>query len=548
MLQHSSPLDTPTGRLARAGGWSLVLLLTLYLLPGTLQRGPWKNEDAMFFGVVWRALESGDWLHFHLSSSLQPESPLYFWLASATGSLLQSVLPAPAAIRFATTLFVALTFGALFLTARRLFDKPWAGMAPLTLAGCLGLLIAAHDTQPMTATMAAISVLLYGVSLSRPTAHFPAAPLPFSIFVLSVGVAGMLLSSGLRLLPTTLLVLLAGLIHAQRPRYALAMSVGLAFGVALFLGWWLSLDTLSPALAGAWRQEQLELLMPNPEGARQLWNNLSTLSWWAWPAWPLAAYTIWIHRQRLMSPALLSPVVLTCGLLLNLSLLGPSRQVGLATLLPSLALLSVPALMSLRRGAESLLDWFGRTVFGLLLLVVGLGWTAIIFGWPSRWAIKAARLAPGFEGSFELWALLFAALATFAWIWTIAVSRRSPQKSLYAWSGGLITFWAAIVALWLPWFDHQRSYQGVAKDIQKALGNTRECLRVANLSEAQFASFDYYLSNPMHRKAIDREACRTLLVQITGDEKLPMDRSWHLIWEGARPGDATEKFQLYSAK
>ena len=544
-MQRSSPFDVPTSRFARANGWALVMLLALYLLPGTFQRGPWKNEDAMYFGVVWRALESGDWLYFHLSKSLLPESPLYFWLSGVTGHFLQVLLPVPAAIRAATALFVAITFGALYLTARRFFHQEWAGLAPLTLAGCLGLLIASHDAQPMMATLAALSLLLWGLSLVRPTAHHSAGHPIFTISIIALGFSGLLLSSGLRLLPATLILFAFGFVHEQRPRYAAQLIAGLGIGLAGFAAWWLALNAQSPALGTAWLTYQLELLSPHPDSGKFLWINLTTLSWWAWPAWPLAAYAVWIHRQRLRSPALLGPAILTVGLLITLSLASESRQVWLATLLPPLALLSVPALMALRRGAESLLDWFGRTVFGLLLIVVALGWTALHFGWPTRWASKAARLAPGYVAHLDLLAVLVAVLVTAGWIWTVYASRRSPQKSLFAWTGGLIAFWTAIVALWLPWFDYQRSYQSVANSVQAALGDSRECLRTANLSEAQFASFDYYLHNPIHRKAADRKDCRLLLTMNLNDNVAPASGRWTLIWEGTRPGDKTERFQLF---
>ena len=545
MLSRPSPFELPTSRFARASGWPLVALLALFLIPATLQRGPWKNEDAVYFGVVWRALESGDWLHFHLSTSQLPESPLYFWLASVCGTLLQGILSAPAAIRLATALFVALAFGALYLTARRLFDRAWAGLAPLTLAGCLGLLIASHDVQPMTATLAALSVLLYGLSLVRPTAHFPPGAPLLTVAVLALGFGGLLLASGFRLLPATLILLAAGFIHPHRGRYALLLLAGTALGSAVFLAWALSLHERAPALVDAWLAYQFKLLTPQPESGKFIWINLTTLSWSAWPAWPLAAYAVWVHRQRITSPALLGPIVLSIGLLLDLSLASESRQVWLATLLPPLALLSVPALMVMRRGTQSLLDWFGRMVFGLLLLVVALGWTALHFDWPARWAAKAARMAPGFAAGIDPLALLFALLVVGGWGWTIYHSRRSPQKALFSWSGGLIAFWAAIVALWLPWVDHQRSYAGVAAEIRRALGERTDCLRVSNLGEAQFAALDYYLANTLHRRSAEPKNCNLLLTQGVEAGKLAASGNWVPFWQGSRPGDPNELFQLF---
>ena len=286
---------------------------------------------------------------------------------------------------------------------------------------------------------------------------------------------------------------------------------------------------------------QFELLSIHADSGKYLWINLTTLSWYAWPAWPLAAYAIWFHRKKITSPALLGPLVLAISTLITLSLASESRQVWLATVLPPLALLSVPALMVLRRGAESLLDWFGRTVFGLLLLVVALGWSALVFGWPSRWATKAERLAPGFVANIDPLALAFSLLIIGGWIWIILSSRRSPHKSLFSWSGGLIAFWATIVALWLPWVDYQRSYRSVALEIKKSLSNASECVRAYGMSEAQYAAMDYYLTNPIRRKTANGPSCRLLL---TTGKGLPEGR-WQAVWEGTRPGDKSERYQLY---
>ena len=59
-------------------GWMLAATLLLFLIPGTLQREPWKVEDAAHFGVVWRALASGDWTHCHFTHGSLAEAPLYY--------------------------------------------------------------------------------------------------------------------------------------------------------------------------------------------------------------------------------------------------------------------------------------------------------------------------------------------------------------------------------------------------------------------------------------------------------------------------------------
>lgn len=540
----SSNTEAATARFARASGWPLIILLLLFLVPGTLMRGPWKSEDAIYFGALWRAAERGDWLYFHLSATPLPEPPLYFWLSGAFLRAFQGILAAPSAARLATTAFMALALTALAFASRRLFDRPWAGTAPLALAGCLGLLIASHDVQPMTATLAAICILLYGLALLRPTAHFPPASWLAGTLVVSAGFATLLLSSGIRLLPVILLLAAVEGAREGRRAYVGAVLTGLAVGLALLAAWWWALYQVTPGAALTFVQHQFNKLMPHANAGQTFLTNLTTLSYWAWPAWPLAAFGLWRHRSRLSSPALLGPTLLFVGLLLSLSIVGESRQTWLILLLPPVALLAIPALMTLGRGGQALLDWFGKMTFSLLLLVLMLGWTALNFGWPSRWAAKAVRMAPGFQSTIDPLAFVAVVVVAGGWIWTLAKSRRSPRKSLFSWTGGLTVCWIAITALWLPWLDHQRSYVSVAKSIEAALPPQVNCLRTSGLSEVQYATIDFFLGTPIESRLQSTERCDAWLIQPGRDVSLPPSGNWQPLWEGARPGDKAERLIL----
>lgn len=518
-----------------ARGVLLALTLLLFLLPGTLQRDPWKNEDAWHFGVVWRALTSGDWIHFHFSQSTLAEPPLYYWLGALTGQFFQPLLSAPAAVRLASIVFVAITAVALLTAARRLYGDRLAGGAPLTLIGCLGLLIASHDVQPMTATLAALSVLLLGASrIDRPLSGG---------LLMAAGVAGALLGSGLRMAPILLVTLAAALLSRRRGGAA-ATAIGVAGGSALFALWWVTLHQHAPEVALDWFAHQVQLLNPERGAARNLWNELVTLSWFAWPAWPLAAYALWSRRHRLAEDVYRIPLAMLLSTLLTLGLSSEIRQAWYILLLPPLALLSVAGLESLRRGGESLLDWFGRMTFGLFLLVLWLGWSAMVFGWPEKWAAKSARWAPGFVAGIEPLAVLFALSCIGAWLWICFRFPRSPQKSLFAWSGGLTTFWVVIVMLWLPWFDHQRSFRGVATAAAARLP-ADACILGRELGEAQFALFDYYLPQTLLRKPAPGSDCRYALVQGGPNIEIAPDGRWKRLWEGSRPGDRSERYRLY---
>lgn len=516
-------------------GWILFVTFLLFLLPGTIQRGPWKMEDATHFGVVWRALASGDWTYFHLTQATLAEPPLYYWLAATTGSLLQPALSAPAAIRFATILFVAVAAISLFSAARRFYGDRIPGAAPLALMGCLGLLVASHDVQPMTATLAALSVMLLGMSRLE-------TPLRGGLLI-AIGVAGVLLGSGLRLAPALFLIFAAGLLSRQRGATA-TMAIGLAGGSAGFAVWWMLLHAQSPDAALQWFSHQLNLLNPGSGTVRQLWDELVTLSWFAWPAWPLALYAMWARRHRLTEDAYRIPLAMSGAILLVLATSGEIRQAWYVILLPPLALLSVPGLEALRRGGESLLDWFGRMTFGLFLIVLLLGWSAMTFGWPEKWAAKSARWAPGYVAQIDALPLLLAGLVILAWLWICFRSPRSPQKSLFVWSGGLATFWVVIVMLWLPWFDHQRSFRSVADELAGHLP-ANGCVIARDLGEAQFAAFGYYLRQPMFRRAPSSSDCRFALVQGSPTIEIAPEGNWKRLWEASRPGDRNERYRLY---
>jgi 4-amino-4-deoxy-L-arabinose transferase-like glycosyltransferase len=527
-------------------GWPLALVLALFLVIGTFQHDPWKNEDAVHFGIIWRALQSGDWLYFHTSSGTQAETPLYYWLGGICATLLQNVVGAANAARLASTMMVGVALGALYSAARNLYGKALAQAAPLTLIGCLGFLVASHDTQPVTATVAGLSLLLYGLTvISPPVGLFnkPATPsrgsLPIAALSIALGLGFIFLSSGLHLAPALLLASLPLVWHPARRTLLWLGGLGALLAGVLLAVWFWQLRLRYPAVAEAWLAQQRDLLFLR--GIRPQLSILVTASWFTWPAWPLAALAVWKNRHRLAQPALLVPTSLSLALALVLFLSGETRQAWLCTVLPGLALLAAPGIKAMRRGIESLLDWFGRMTFIVILLGLWAGWSAMTFGWPVRWAQKSAVMAPGFAGAFEPVAFVIALIATAAWLWITFFSPRSPLKSLFSWTGGMTLFWLITTTLWLPWLDYQRNYRSVADGVAARVGSS-DCISTSSIGEAQFASFDYFLITPLKREA--NGSCRFLLEQGVRKE-IPPPAPWQKLWEGQRPGDKVERYRLY---
>jgi 4-amino-4-deoxy-L-arabinose transferase-like glycosyltransferase len=519
-------------------GWPLAVLVAVFLLTGTAGHDPWKIEDAMHFGVVWRALADGDWLSFRLAYGAAVEPPLYYWAGKLFGLLPAALIEPPGAVRLASTLFAALAGGALWLASRELHGREQAGAAPLLLIGCLGFLVQSHEAQPMMALIAALAAVLAGLATAPRSARQGGA-------LLGAGLAGVLLAHGLTLLPAVAVILSAGLALAeQRPGRTRAILIGIALAGLLAAPWLLLLPTrdLDAFLNG----ELAQFGSPKSLAANSL-RYTKLLAWFAWPALPLALWTLWQGRSRLASAAILLPLVATLALSINLIVVFEGSPVMALALLPSLALLGVPGLLTLRRGAGNAFDWFGRMTFSLLAGLIWLGWVAMQFGVPAPISRNFAKLAPGFVSRFDLAAMLVALIATLAWFWLLTGLRsKSPLRPAANWAAGMALLWLLAITLWLPWIEHGKSYRSVAGAIERAVVDRAACIATRGVGEAQLAAIDYFVPNRLLAETQRKgdNACPLLLTQSLAAD----GERWQLLWEGARPGDRSEKFRLYARR
>jgi len=531
-LFHLPPLPAPTG------GWPLLALLLLFLLPGILSHSPWKIDDATNFGVVWRAAQEGEWLFFHLNGSSLPEPPLFHWLGRLTGALFGGLLPRPDAVRLAALVAVLAAAGALLTAARQLYSRDVAAAAPLALLGSLGFLVQSHETQPMLAVAAGVCALLAGLGST-------ATPGRAALWI-GAGLATVALGDGLALLPAAAGTLLLAQAASDRPRNAWRpLAGGLLLGALLAAPWYLWLATARPdsfaALVGAEWGRLGAVANPLRNGAAYL----SLLVWFAWPALPLAAAGLWRQRHAWRSRALWMPLGAWLATLLNLSLVADVRQAPTLLLLPPLALLAAPGVAALRRGSANAFDWFSRLTFSLIVALVWLGWSAIYLGLPPKLSHNFLRLSPGFPTSIEPLAVAAGALVTLLWLWLIIGSPRSPLRSLAHWVAGLATMWVLVVLLWLPWIEHMKSYQLVAQTVRATLPGGGACIASNGLGEPQRAALEYFLGQSLPDLAQRRDDCRYLLVQGRRDEETVLPDEWRKIWEGSRPGDRVERLRLY---
>ncbi|MER2540800.1 MAG: hypothetical protein ABTQ26_16300 [Azonexus sp.] len=521
-------------------GWVLAGMLAFYVLAGLFGRDPWKGEDAIHIGTAWHMLTYGDWLSPDLAGRAFHEPPLYYWSAAITGKIFGWLLPMHEALRLASGIWVTLTLMALYYAAREIYGQDSAAASPLLLAGCAGLILHAHDAQPMLIGLAAYSGALGAL------AAIGRRPRLTGVFY-GLAIAGCLLGTGIApTLPLLAIAPLAWWLSPDRPKALQTLAIGLTIATVLSLPWPLLLLALEPSRFHGWLNTELVPLRTSFSfgGAGRF---LAMLPWFAFPALPLAGWTLWTRRKALAEMPQLLPLGFLLLTFLMLALAYRPREIPALLMLPPLALLATPGALTLRRGAANAFDWFGMMTFTFFVGIVWLGWSAMALGWPTRLAGRVVILRPGFVGHFDLIAFAIGIFATGWWIWLIITAPRSPYRSLTHWTMGFTTLWLLATTLILPWFDYGKSYRPVAQEIAKILPSAPGCVAERGLTDTHRASLAYFVGiEPLLAESTAGKQCNWILV--TGDSRPELaapSGKWTLVWEGNRPGDRKEKFRLF---
>ncbi len=169
------------------GTLGITLLVGLYLLVGLAGHDPWRGDDARHFGPILSMLQGEGWLFPMLAGEALPDyPPLYYW----TGALLawagSGFLALHEGARLASALFVALGVYFSARSAEALYGRPARTPGALLMLGALGLVLHAHETQPLLALVATVALTLRGLSRvpqspsAAPCSPASAAPWPSS--------------------------------------------------------------------------------------------------------------------------------------------------------------------------------------------------------------------------------------------------------------------------------------------------------------------------------------------------------------------------------
>ncbi len=524
-LSKSIPLP-PTG-------WLLAGMLAFYVLAGLVGKDPWQGEDATHINIAWQILRTNDFFNLNIAGNSVFLPPLYYWSAACTGFLFSPFLPLHDAIRLASGFWVAAALAGLYYAGREIFGKECAAAAPMLLAGSIGLIIHAHDAQPVLIALTAHTAALGGLSA------FVRKPKLGGIFY-GLALFASLLGGGLAATLPIILLAFWAFFCPQPKNAALGLGLGFFLGFSLILLSFWAIQRFAPFYLSAWLESELDFLK-KPFSFNHLQNALGFLAllpWFAFPSLPLALYALWRFPPKTRPYLTGLPLCLWALSSLVLAWAYYPAELPALLLLPPLALCATPAALALKRGAAALFDWFSICSFSLFCALAWVCWSAMHFGFPAKLSERIFVLRPGFAPELELLPLFFALLGTLFWVWLIVTLPRHSYSPLAHWTLGLTAFWFISALLILNWFNYGKSYRPMAERIAYILPRENPCLTQFALTNAQRAAFSYFIQlNPLPLDSAEGKRCPYLLSSHSFD--------FPILWEGFRAGKRRERFYLY---
>jgi 4-amino-4-deoxy-L-arabinose transferase-like glycosyltransferase len=523
-----------------------IVLCALWIFPGLIGRDPWKPDEAYSFGLVYHILQTGDWVVPTLAGEPFVENPPIFFLTAAFfAHIFQAWLPLHDGARMATAFYMALTFLVVGLSARELYSAGKGWLAVLVLMGCIGLVDRGHLMITDIAQLAGFALAIYGlvVCLRRPV---------LGGLWLGTGVGLGFLSKGL-LAPGCLGIIALALPAISPPwrtgRYLGTLAVALVASLPWLLIWPIALYQRSPELFHDWfwvNNFGRFVGSLSPEGKPGYY--FAVLPWYAFPAWPLAAWALWQGRGRIRTdPGLTLPLTAIVVIVSVLSLSADARELYAKPVLVPFALLAVPGLLSLRRGAANGFWWFCILFFACLMLVGWFWWSALDLGIPRPAHNTLMRQYPGYHPEFDPFKFTLSVAYTGMFIWVLVRLRRSAERPLVAWVAGVTMTWGLFTLFFWEGADTRNSYRAVVTEVARQLPAGYRCLSSRNLGEPQRALFDYIAGIVTYREEVPerKRDCDVLLVQGFRANMFQPGDEWIKYWEGTRPGDRRELFRLY---
>ena len=553
----------------------MFLITLIYAFSGLFGHDPWKNDDAVGFGVMWTLAHGNfiDWILPNLQGrGVLVGPPLPYWLGAISIKLLGSEIGEVNAARLiSATCFVMSSISiwyATYLLARRTevqpmqfalggqpsakeFGKTIADGALLIFLACVGLAQRVHEASPLLVELLGVSLLIYGVvrTYDKPWQ----GGIVSGLGMVAIGLSGMLW--------TAIFLWMAAFIgfYTRENR----RLTGWIFGSLLvtftgLLSWpilWYIAGLSPEKIANAWfiwlGRDQLQAAV-----SLTSFEFLSVNFWaYTWPIWPLSFWSLYLWSTKgksgINAAHLVIPGLLFSAEILLFLLYKDLSERDLMLLSPPMAILAAFGLPFLRRGLISFIDWLSLLTFTLAGGFIWVIWFAKMTGYPKTTADNIARYLPGFVARFNFLDLFFAIIITAIWFaivrWRTTRTPKVIWRCLIISTSGTILLWVLLMNLWLPTINYAKTYQPVAARFAKALPADAKCVDSTFLGDAQLASFHYFTSLNLR----DDENCNYALTHTSEEARASevLNRNkLELVWEDRRDSDRDERLRLYRVR
>ena len=533
-------LATPRARIGTAAKTRLLIVLcAIWILLGLMGHEPWKPNESSSISII-KTMLAGE--HFFepivVGESAIKNPPLYYLSAAFFAKIFSPVLNMHDAARLVSGFWMALTLLITGMIGRELWGEGLGRQNTFILLSSIGLIATAHALTPEVSALTGSAMAFYALALAK-RRPFRASAL------LGVGVGVSFLSTGLLTAAISIAaaMVLPLLFKAWRSQsYATVLGLATLIASPWLLLWPAAIWHLSPDLLSAWWHAQTQVKAINHLYLAR------TLAWFAWPALPIAAWGLWRFRSNLLfKPKFQLIITYFAVAFLLIGVQAKNADVSALTLLIPLVALAGGSAETLRRGAAGALNWFGLILFGLMGILIWLGWIAMTTGYPVKLASRMHFLSGLDTLDTSVPALLIALIISMIWAITIN-AKRSNRAAVTDWAVGATMAWSLLMALWLPMIDSAKSYKSVMLNLQKSIPTKHACINSHGVGKPQEALLDYYTNlRLVHVKHFTEASCDLLLIQ---DDKYhqasePPSEGWKLIWLGKRPADRHEQFRLY---
>lgn len=534
-------MSTPRARIGDGVKTQLLLLLcAIWIVLGLVGHAPWKPLESSSINIVKNILEGSSLLAPLVSGETFPSyPPLYYLSAAASAKLLAPLLSIHDGARLINTIWLAVLLLIVGMTGRELWTRGVGRHATFIMIGTIGLIVSGHSLSAEIANLTCLATGFYALALSkrRPWRASGLLGAALGIGFLSFGVMPVLI-----LLSTALTLPLIFKIWRTKS-FAKLLSLAIIIAAPMILTWILLLQHYYPTMLLRWWQFNLN----NFNQLNHLYF-LRILVWYAWPALPLALLGVWHYRQQLLSKPkfqLMMSFFICCLFFLGLG--ASSKDINALPLLLPLVALGAGSVEHLKRGAAAALNWFGIMLFGLIGVLIWLGWIAMLTGYPVKIKERMQFLSGAYETYFNWLSFLIALAITIIWMLVCMRAKQTNKSTVTNWAVGMTFGWGLLMTLWLPLIDSAKSYQTVFLSMNKVLPKTYNCMNSLDVGKPQGLLLNYYTNIQLQAFETTQQLnCDFYLLQDEkGIGKMQPGQEWKQIWVGKRAADRKEAFRLF---